>query len=703
MPEPSEPSASSELTVFPDLFGRTRRFSLGAPRSVTVSPDGDRVLYLRSAGPTDPRTALWCQHPDGGERALTAPEVGSYATDRAVERVAFSAGDTLWTFRLGDGEPPRRLPTPVGVAVHDPVPSPDGDLVAYLSAGGLRLTACDGTGDRALADCPDPQVTYGHTDHTAHESIGRQRAYWWAPDGRALLVARVDLTPVARHHLHDPTHPGRPPRVLPYPATGTANSLTTLDLWDLDGGRVPVALPAEVPAGEAPEGSWGRALEYLVNVDWSGEAPLVVVQSRDQQTLWLLRVDPESGACTVLDRVSDPYWVEPVPGLPGRTASGTPVFQAVRGDVTTLRVGESQGPSDLHVREFLGTIGERVLFSATDPAEPTSTHVWSLDTAAGPHAAPVRLSREPGVHFGTVGGRTHVLDSLTDRGPVVAVHRRHRPASALRSVAADIPMAASPRMLTLGRRALRARLHLPAQYRPGTGPLPVLLAPYGGPGMQIVTHATGDRGPAVCQWYAEHGFAVLSVDGRGTPGRGLRWLRAIHGDRLTPVLEDQIDALHAAAELLPDTLDLGRVGIYGWSFGGYLAAGAVLHHPETFHVAVAGAPPTDHRLYDTYWNERHLGHPALHPEGYARSDLIPHAHRLVRPLMLIHGLADDNVLPVHTLRLSAALQAAGRPHTVHLLPDTAHHPGTPELAADLLRLQLSFLTGHLHPTGPEKH
>lgn len=196
----------------------------------------------------------------------------------------------------------------------------------------------------------------------------------------------------------------------------------------------------------------------------------------------------------------------------------------------------------------------------------------------------------------------------------------------------------------------------------------MLLSPYGGPAQQLVTRA-GSWHTAVCQWFAEHGYAVLAADGRGTPGRGVRWLETVIGDRLTPVLDDQVDALDDAASRY-DFLDTERVAIRGWSFSGYLAAGAVLRRPDIFHAAIAGAPPTDRRLYNARWEERFLGHPDLQPGGYERSSLLPLAATLARPLMLIHGLADNNVAPAHTLRLSAALLNAGRPHSVLLLPSS---------------------------------
>ena len=215
------------------------------------------------------------------------------------------------------------------------------------------------------------------------------------------------------------------------------------------------------------------------------------------------------------------------------------------------------------------------------------------------------------------------------------------------------------------------------------------------------------------QWFAEQGFAVVIADGRGTPGRGPAWERAVAGDLADPVLEDQVDALRAAADRFAD-LDTGRVAIRGWSFGGYLAALAVLRRPDVFHAAIAGAPVTDWRLYDTHYTERYLGDPDRDKDAYDRCSLISSAERSVasrRPLMLIHGLADDNVVVAHTLRLSGALLAAGYPHTVLPLSGITHMASQETVAENLLLLQLDFLRRALaitpvkenSPSGPGRN
>jgi dipeptidyl-peptidase-4 len=253
--------------------------------------------------------------------------------------------------------------------------------------------------------------------------------------------------------------------------------------------------------------------------------------------------------------------------------------------------------------------------------------------------------------------------------------------------AEDPGLRPEPRMLLAGPGEVRTALLLPTGHVPGTA-LPVLMDPYGGPHAQRVL-ATANA-YLESQWWADQGFAVVIADGRGTPGRGSEWERAVHLDLAAPVLADQVDALHAAASACPD-LDLSRVGIRGWSAGGYLAALAVLRRPDVFHAAVAGAPVTDHLLYDTHWQERFLGDPRVDRGPYQRSSIVDDAPKLTRPLMLIHGLLDDNVYPVHTMRLSAALLAAGRPHTVLPLPGASHMP--PD--TDMLTPQLDFLRAAL--------
>jgi dipeptidyl-peptidase-4 len=258
---------------------------------------------------------------------------------------------------------------------------------------------------------------------------------------------------------------------------------------------------------------------------------------------------------------------------------------------------------------------------------------------------------------------------------------------------AEIPMIEpAVTMRRYGARAIRTAVLFPQGHEMGSAKLPVLLNPYGGPHAQMVLAASSMF--LESQWFADQGYCVVVADGRGTPGRGPEWDRTVLGDLATPALEDQVVALQAAAEEFGD-LDLARVGIRGWSFGGYLAALAVLRRPDVFHAAVSGAPVTEWRLYDTHYTERYLGDPGSDAEHYDRSSLLGDAARLARPLLLIHGLADDNVAVANTLRLSTALLAAGRPHSVLPLSGVTHMTPQEVVAENLLELQVTFLRAAL--------
>ncbi|MFD0343718.1 prolyl oligopeptidase family serine peptidase [Streptomyces sp. NPDC127117] len=699
---------------FPEQFGRTHRFSLGVPRGFTVSPDGARVLFLRSASGTDPVSRLWL-YEDGAERLLADPlgagcgdaaggqvppeemvrreragetssGVVSYATDAQVRLAAFALDGGLWVVRT-DGSPPRRIRT-AGPVV-DPRPSPDGTLIAYVSGGALRVVTAEGADDRVLAAPDGDRVTYGLSDHVSAESIGRPRGHWWSPGSDALLVGRVDTSMVRRRYISDPAHPERPPREMAYPAAGTANAEVSLHLVRVSGERLAVRLPREADV-DHPGGVWtDRSFEYVVSAAWDGHGPLVCVQTRDQRSAYVLAVDPATGGASVLSRAHDRAWVALRPGTPLRLPSGALVVPArPGGDTQGLAVDGLETPVGLEVREVVGSSGERVYFTASE--EPTEVHVWSYAATepVGSTAVPVRLSEAPGVHTAAVGGPTVVLDSRTPEGQTVTVLRDGAPVGRI-AVLAETPLVVPrPAALSLGKRELRSLLYLPSWHRPGDGPLPVLLNPYAGHGMQVVLKVRS-WWVAVAQWFAEQGFAVLVTDGRGTPGRGEAWEKSVHGDRLTAVLDDQIDALHAAAARC-SALDTSRVAVRGWSFSGYLAAAAVLRHPEVFHAAVAGAAPADRRLYDTHWEERFLGHPDVLPDNYERNSLLSEAAGLTRPLMLVHGLADDNVAVAHMLRFSAALLAAGRPHTVLPLSGAGHRVAR-STAGNLLLLERDFL------------
>jgi dipeptidyl-peptidase-4 len=698
---------TTEADSFPKRHARTQRFTLGAPRSFTVAPDGSRVVFLRSASGTDRANALLVlDTADGAERVAADPRallggaderlppeerarrersreggagIVGYATDAAVELASFALSGRLFTAELRVGTA-RELP--VAGPVIDPRPSPDGRHVAYVARGALRVVGAEGEDDRALAEPEAEGVSYGLAEFIAAEEMGRDRGFWWAPESDRLLVARVDDTPVKRWWIADPAHPERDPHHVAYPAAGTANAEVRLFVVGLDGTRVEVG--------------WDRErYPYLARVHWSAAgAPLLLVQARDQRGQVFLAVDPESGGTRMVHADEDPIWLELFAGVPCWSPSGQLVRIADEGGARVLAVGERPlTGAQLHVRAVLDVGAHDVLVSASAGEEAAEPEIGEVHVYRVSELGMERVSREPGVHSAVRAGDVTVLVSATpDRpGSRARVLRDGQPETTIASYAEDPGMSPRVRLTMGGARRVPCAVLMPTDYH-GDTPLPVLMDPYGGPHGQRVVAAHNAH--LTSQWFADQGFAVIVADGRGTPGRSPAWEKAVKDDIAAIVVQDQVDALHALAADFP--LDLGRVAIRGWSFGGYLAALAALRRPDVFHAAVVGAPVTDLRLYDTHYQERYVGHPDERPEVYRRNSVIddeglvdaaePH-----RPMMIIHGLADDNVVVAHSLRLSSALLAAGRPHEVLPLSGVTHMTPQETVAENLLRLQVDFL------------
>ncbi|WP_225653676.1 S9 family peptidase [Streptomyces pseudogriseolus] len=698
---------TTETDSFPRRHARTLRFSLGAPRSFSVAPDGSRVVFLRSGSGTDRANALWVLDTDGGgERVAADPRallggaseqlsaeerarrersreggagIVGYATDAAVELAAFALSGRLFTAELRAGTA-RELRTPGPVI--DPRPSPDGRHVAYVAEGALRVVSAEGADDRTLTTPEGEDVAYGLAEFVAAEEMSRSRGFWWSPESDRLLVARVDDTPVRRWWISDPAHPEREPHHVRYPAAGTPNADVRLFVVDLAGARTEV--------------SWDRArYPYLARVHWSAAgAPLLLVQARDQRAQLILAVDPDTGATRMVHPDEDPDWLELFPGVPCWSPSGQLVRIADEGGARRLAVGERPltGPQ-LHIRAVLDVSDDDVLVSASAGAEAAAPEIGEVHVYRVNELGVERVSEEPGVHTAVRSGGVTVLVSATlDRpGSRVRVLRDGKQTATVPSYAEDPGLSPRVTLTQGGARRIPCAVLMPRDYA-GDTPLPVLMDPYGGPHGQRVVAA---RNPYLTsQWFADQGFAVVVADGRGTPGHSPAWEKSVKDDIAAVVLQDQVDALHALAGDFP--LDLDRVAIRGWSFGGYLAALAALRRPDVFHAAVVGAPVTDLRLYDTHYQERYLGHPDEQPEVYRRNSLIDDAGLVDaagphRPMMVIHGLADDNVVVAHSLRLSSALLAAGRPHEVLPLSGVTHMTPQEEVAENLLRLQLGFL------------
>ncbi|HEY5335703.1 MAG TPA: prolyl oligopeptidase family serine peptidase, partial [Mycobacteriales bacterium] len=663
------------MTSFPRLAAQTQGFTLGRPRSFHVG-DG-RVLFLRSRGGEDPVNCLWVLD-DDGERLVCDPllldvtdddlppeerarrerareragGITAYATDTALTVTAFALAGRLGIAHV-DGA---AAVVPTDGAIADPRPSPDGSKVGYVSGGHLVLADLDG---RVITDIRGPTgCTCGLPDFIASEELGRFRGWWWSSDSTHVLAAVVDDSPVQVWHIADPASPERPATEQRYPAAGTPNARVSLLLASIDGDAEPVT-------------GWDtEAYPYLVSVRWTVDGPaLLHVSSRDQTCMQVLSL--EGSVATVHREDRSETFLDVIAGVPAWLPDGRLLHTVETAGVRQLAVdGRPVSPDDVHVAAVRGVDPDGdVVFLGTTADDPTSRHVYAWEGADCP-----RLTDDRGVYDLVTGGDTQVgLSASMDHFGVAAEAWRRGETTPVWSEATTPPFV--PRVRFVADGAVHVAIVLPTDHVAGTT-LPVLMDPYGGP--HHCENLRARNGWLEPQWFADQGFAVVVADGPGTPGRNLLWEKTIRGDLASQALAGQVDALRVAAAAEPD-LDVSRVGIRGWSFGGYLAALAVLTRPDVFHAAVAGAPVTEWRLYDTAYAERYLG---TDPDGadreaYDRSSLLPLAAGLQRPLLLVHGLADDNVVAAHTLRLSAALLAHGKPHDVLPLTGATHLGGGP--------------------------
>jgi len=430
---------------------------------------------------------------------------------------------------------------------------------------------------------------------------------------------------------------------------------------------------------------------YLVTLKWTREGPLtLVVQSRRQDEMAVLAADPEQGTTRPLLVERDPMWLnidQQMPRWLGRRRGF--LWTTERDGAWQLELRGSDGarirsltPRSLGYRGLLDVDPDRGTLSILASSDPTQIHLHQV--ALDGKRPPRQISTRPGWHD-AVFARKHALyvqsvEPLT--GPqTFTVHRPDGTrVGALKTVVETPPFSVRLQLLKVGARGLQAAVVHPRNFRQGRR-YPVVLSAYGGPGHQVVT-ARHHRF-LLQQWIADHGFIVVSIDGRGTPGRGRLWERSGFrpggvsgvGNFIEVPLADQVEGLQALGRRFPE-MDLSRTGVVGWSFGGYFAAMAVLRRPDLFRAAVAGAPVTDWMDYDTHYTERYLGLPSDNRAGYEASSVLRLAPSSRRPLLIIHGEKDELIDPAHARRL---YEKARKPKELVMIPDGEHRLRTNEM------------------------
>ncbi len=694
------------------------------PNRLAFSRDGNAAAWLRGSDHDSEILDLWIARlPDARPESLVrtsdvmdVTEIQVSDSERAVqerlrlhqggitsfawcgadaERIVFPLSGELYLVHTADGRLQRLTNEPA--ARLDIRTSPLGSFVSFVRDGDLYAYDLRSGELRRLTDDATEVISNGLAEFIAQEEMDRFEGYFWSFDEAWLAFLRVDESPVSvkiRPRIHADRTEMRKQR---YPAAGEPNAAVELRVLRLDAGTmVKVRLPAE-------DGYVGRVV-------WSRDRPKLWIQwqSRDQKRLVLFEAQaPEFEPREVITE-TDEAWValtddfHPLAGgeafLWTTEKSGCRqlvAYRRVEGRWEHTALTSGQEP----VVRVLGTdqAERRVFFAgATDMGR--EQHVFAVPLLGG---ACTCITTEPGWHepvFCPVGPRLIDVYATFERPPVtrlcdgagrITAIVDANPAPELEGIVVGhtqwVQLAASDGTL------LNGVCMPPVGLVPGRR-YPVLVNVYAGPGAQMVTRRFLRHRP----FHAllnQHGFGVFLVDGRGTPHRDRAFSRAIHQRVGDVEIDDQVQG--ARWLMTQPWVDPDRLGIWGWSYGGYASLMAILREGTPFRAAAAVAPVTDWRLYDTHYTERYLGMPQSNRHVYDRADVLSHARSLQRPLLLLHGMADDNVLFEHTLRLMEMLQADGTPFELMVYPGRAHGLDGRGTQLHVYRTLLTFFERHL--------
>ncbi len=700
-------------------YAETYHFSLGRPRSAQMAPDGSAVLLLRS----QPRSFVQdlyefdCQL--GSERVLlTASQIVRggdeqlSAEEKALRERLRLAAQGIARFDLSDDGTKVLVPLANRLFVieresgtstevkssaagfpFDPRLSPDGQRLACVRDGEIYVTDLASGDERQITRGAGGTISHGTAEFAAQEEMGRVHGYWWSPDSRSIAYQQTDTAGMETFHILDPLHPEREPKSWPYPRTGTKNAAVRLAI-------VPAA------GGESRWIDWDHeTYPYLAKVVWQEKGPLtILVQNRRQTEEMLYAVDEQTGALTELLKETDTAWINLASSCPKWLKDGSGfLWLTERTGEWSLELRSRHGklvrsltPGGFGLIDLAGVDDEQSAVYVTASTDPTQQHVYSISLAGG---EPTKLTSAPGNHSFSFGKRAggkrsgsylHNYSLADGRAGTRVCDADGSQLGELESVAKEPPLP-KVELLTVGQRAFRAAIVRPRSFVAGAK-YPVIVHVYGGP--HALTVNASPRGSVLQQWLADQGFIVVSLDGRGTPRRGREWERAIKNNLIDIPLDDQVAGLQALGAKYAE-LDLDRVGITGWSFGGYFSAMAAMRRPDIYKAAVAGAPVCDFRDYDTHYTERYMGLVDENRSGYEAANVVTYCKRLSVPLLIIHGTADDNVYFLHSLKMTEALFRAGKKFEFLPLAGFTHMVPDPEVTIRLHTRIAAFFKQHL--------
>ncbi|MDR6674413.1 S9 family peptidase [Xanthomonas sp. 1678] len=675
-----------------------------------VAPDGSRVTFLRGKDSDRNQLDLWEYDIASGQtRLLVDSKVVLPGTEtlsdeekarRERQRISAYSGivDYQWApdaqallFPLG-GElylydlrksgraAVRKLTDGEGFAT-DPKISPKGGYLSFVRARNLWVIELASGQQHQLTRDGSDTIGNGVAEFVADEEMDRHTGYWWAPDDSAIAFARIDESgvPVQKRPEVYADHT----EVIDqrYPQAGQPNVRIQL------GTIAPRAdaQPQWIDLGKNPD-------IYLARVDWRDAQRLTFQrQSRDQKRLELVEATLAGGKQRVLVTETSKTWV-PLNNDLHFLKDGRFVWGSERSGYEHLYLASEDGRKllplthgDWIVDELLAVDegAGKVYFSATKES-PTQTHIYAVPLSGG---AIERLSKPNGTHAASFAKNASVyVDSWSNTAtpPQIELFRANgeKIATLLANDLADPqhpyakyrdaqrPVEFGSLTAADGKTPLHYRLTKPAGFDPGKR-YPVVVYVYGGPAAQTVVDGWPNRGDALFdQYLAQHGYVVFSVDNRGTPRRGRDFGGALYQRQGTVEVDDQLRGV-AWLKAQP-WVDGARIGVYGWSNGGYMTLMLLAKHSEAYACGVAGAPVTDWGLYDSHYTERYMNLPAANPVGYRDGRVAAHLDGLNSPLLLVHGMADDNVLFTNSTSLMSELQKRGKLFELMTYPGAKH-------------------------------
>lgn len=714
---PGEGRRPNELTspITPEVVARYPRPGTVIPGRVRYAPDSHSITYLLSEQ-GDLARDLWRLELASGRRermlepGQAARDERTLTREEALRRERLRLRETGITEYWWAEEAPVLL-VPIAGDLHRwvdgkltrltsgamyPTIARDGRAVFFTRAG--EVWCIDAAGERQLTARADPAMTNGLAEYVAQEELGREMGYWVSRDSRWLAFEEVDERKVP---LYPIVHQGKERVDIEehrYPFAGADNVRFRLGVMPVIGGTT-----RWLEVGDPNDC-------YLARAHWHPDGRLLVqVLRRDWRQLELLAFDPVTGTRTTLLEETVEPWINLHDDLRIDDQTGVFTWSSERDGFRHVSLHAPDGrlirrvtAGDWPVDGVLHLDGKhRQLYFAAGKDSPLERQVYRVPLDGG---EPVAITQGPGMHtavFAPDGSSfTEFFDSLAEP-PSVIIRRIDGEVMHTLQPPAKIDLDLRPPELRSFQAqdgtTLHAALYYPTQTREAEGrprhKPPVIVEVYGGPGPQSVNNSWAQTVDLRAQLLAQHGFLVLKVDNRGSARRGLRFEGAIAGNFGDLEVRDQAAGVRWAQRL---GLVAGeRAGIYGWSYGGYLSAMALLKAGDVFAVGVAGAPVADWDGYDTAYTEKYMGTPQANPEGYRQSSLLTHADRLQGYLLLIHGMIDENVHFRHTARFMNALIKANRPYDVLLYPSERHMPRSEKDRVAMETRILEYFAQHL--------